>query len=246
MKRHAKSLKFREISFSLSPLSPSPHRDDIEAGGQNEKCQALTLVNGENGPGLIGKSITRGARRGDYRVAEIRQRDPLIGAKGGWKNKGGHVRDAIVGTQRWPIILPSLRQSNKFHVNGILFGSHSSIPPDQSFRSFSLSLSLSLSLHLRIFSLASLLCFVSIWDLEESKSEFKNPRILRCCRSEERKCFFNFIHRKLFFYRFQYTFRKLLKIDNIGFIRDVRIKTWVNEKLWFQNYGALRDRQKVG
>lgn len=152
------------------------------------------MVNGENGPGLIGKSITRGARRGDYRVAEIRQRDPLIGAKGGWKNKGGHVRDAIVGTQRWPIILPSLRQSNKFHVNGILFGSHSSIPPDQSFRSFSLSLSLSLSLHLRIFSLASLLCFVSIWDLEESKSEFKNPRILRCCRSEERKCFFNFVY----------------------------------------------------
>lgn len=203
------------------------------------------MVNGENGPGLIGKSITRGARRGDYRVAEIRQRDPLIGAKGGWKNKGGHVRDAIVGTQRWPIILPSLRQSNKFHVNGILFGSHSSIPPDQSFRSFSLSLSLSLSLHLRIFSLASLLCFVSIWDLEESKSEFKNPRILRCCRSEERKCFFNFVYFIVNF-SFPIHFLKTLENYNIGFIRDVRIKTWVNEKLWFQNYGALRDRQKVG
>lgn len=203
------------------------------------------MVNGENGPGLIGKSITRGVRRGDYRVAEIRQRDPLIGAKGGWKNKGGHVRDAIVGTQRWPIILPSLRQSNKFHVNGILFGSHSSIPPDQSFRSFSLSLSLSLSLHLRIFSLASLLCFVSIWDLEESKSEFKNPRILRCCRSEERKCFFNFVYFIVNF-SFPIHFLKTLENYNIGFIRDVRIKTWVNEKLWFQNYGALRDRQKVG
>ena len=86
------------------------------------------------------------------------------GGGGVGKIREGHVRDIIVGTQRWPIILPSLRQSNKFHVNGILFGSvtHSSVPssspPDQSFPSLSLSLSLflsvTLSLHLRFRSLS--------------------------------------------------------------------------------------------
>lgn len=98
------------------------------------------------------RSLDWGAKRG--------------GGRGGGKGKirEGHVRDIIVGTQRWPIILPSLRQSNKFHVNGILFGSvtHSSVPsssPRSNLSillslSFSLFLSVTLSLHLRFRSLS--------------------------------------------------------------------------------------------
>lgn len=76
------------------------------------------------------------------------------GGRGGGKGKirEGHVRDIIVGTQRWPIILPSLRQSNKFHVNGILFGSvtHSSVPFSSPRSKLSIPLSLSLSLFLSV------------------------------------------------------------------------------------------------
>lgn len=78
--------------------------------------QALTLVgrNGENGPGLIGKSITRGTRRLSRKFVDERG-----GLRRGWKNKGGDIIvDVAHATANY-----SLRQSNKFHVNGILFGS---------------------------------------------------------------------------------------------------------------------------
>lgn len=124
-------------------------------------------------PGWLENPLLEGRGGAIIGSRKFAKETPWLGPKEVGKIREGTLRDAIVGTQRWPIILPSLRQSNKFHVNGILFGSHSSIPPDQSFRSFSLFLSLSLSLHLRIFSLASLLCFVSIWDLEESRVNSK-------------------------------------------------------------------------
>lgn len=80
--------------------------------------QSLTLVgrNGENGPGLIGKSITRGTRRLSRKFVEERVGG---GLRRGWKNKGGGIIvDVAHATANY-----SLRQSNKFHVNGILFGS---------------------------------------------------------------------------------------------------------------------------
>lgn len=82
--------------------------------------QALTLVgrNGENGPGLIGKSITRGTRRLSRKFVDERGGEEG-GLRRGWKNKGGDIIvDVAHATANY-----SLRQSNKFHVNGILFGS---------------------------------------------------------------------------------------------------------------------------
>lgn len=164
-------------------------------------------------PGWLENPLLEGRGGAIIGSRKFAKETPWLGPKEVGKIREGTLRDAIVGTQRWPIILPSLRQSNKFHVNGILFGSHSSIPPDQSFRSFSLSVSKSISTPSYIFARFSLVFCLHLGS-GRIASEFKNPRILRCCRSEERKCFFNFVY---FIVNFSFTvsntfFWKLLKI----------------------------------